>query len=123
MDVLQIYQCFCEKTRLRIVHLLLGGPMCVCHLQAALEEPQVKISRHLAYLKDRQMVEAERSGHWMIYRIPAKPPSLLRLHLTCLQDGVSEEKVFQADLARWKLLRRELDVQSACSARQPLIQA
>ena len=49
MDLVQIYQCFCDLTRLRILHLLTKSPLCVCHFQDILREPQVKISKHLAY--------------------------------------------------------------------------
>ncbi|PYK63832.1 MAG: ArsR family transcriptional regulator, partial [Verrucomicrobia bacterium] len=48
MDLIQIYQCFCDRTRLRILHLLRRSPLCVCHFQDILDEPQVKISKHLA---------------------------------------------------------------------------
>ena len=72
MDLVSIYECLCDRTRLRIIHLLGSGPLCVCHLQEILEEPQVKISKHLSYLKERAMVEAERQANWMIYRLPAK---------------------------------------------------
>jgi DNA-binding transcriptional ArsR family regulator len=49
MDLIQIYQCFCDRTRLRILHLLTKSSLCVCHFQDILGEPQVKISKHLAY--------------------------------------------------------------------------
>ena len=48
LDLVRIHKRLCEKTRLRIVNLLLQGPLCVCHLQEALREPQVKISRPAA---------------------------------------------------------------------------
>ncbi len=48
MSLIQIYQCLCDETRLRILHLLQDGELCVCHFQQILEEPQVKISKHLA---------------------------------------------------------------------------
>ena len=57
MDLVSIYQCLCDHTRLRILHALTGGPLCVCHLQEILGEPQVKVSKHLAYLKQHGMVE------------------------------------------------------------------
>ena len=60
MDLIQIYQCFCDRTRLRILNLLAQGPLCVCHFQEILGEPQVKISKHLGYLKEREIVVAER---------------------------------------------------------------
>jgi ArsR family transcriptional regulator len=56
MDLVQIYECLCDQTRLRILHLLSQTPLCVCHFQEILEEPQVKISKHLAYLRNRGLV-------------------------------------------------------------------
>ena len=72
MDLIQIYQCFCDRTRLRILHLLTQTPLCVCHFQDILDEPQVKISKHLAYLRERGLVVAEREQNWMIYSLPEK---------------------------------------------------
>ena len=51
MKLLQIYRCFCDETRLRILHLLTQGPLCVCHFQNILQVPQVAVSKHLAYLR------------------------------------------------------------------------
>src|SRR6266513_1672623 len=48
MDLIRIYQCFCDRTRLRILHLLTRSPLSVSLLQNILAEPQVKISKHLA---------------------------------------------------------------------------
>lgn len=100
MDLVQIHECLCDRTRLRIVHLLLDGPLCVCHLQEGLGEPQVKISRHLAYLRRRGMVAAERCGQWMIYRLPSDPPATLAAQLACLQDCCGEDRIFARDRTR-----------------------
>ena len=62
-----------QHARRRVLHVLAQGPLCVCHFQEILREPQVKISKHLAYLRARGMVACERQGNWMIYRLPAKP--------------------------------------------------
>jgi ArsR family transcriptional regulator len=40
MKLVQIYRCFCDETRLRMLHLLTRGPLCVCHFQDILREPQ-----------------------------------------------------------------------------------
>ena len=71
-ELCQVYRCLCDKTRLRILNLLSDGALCVCHLQEILEEPQVKISKHLAYLKTHDLVESERRANWMIYQIQKK---------------------------------------------------
>ena len=100
MDLLNIYQCLCDRTRLRILNLLGRGPLCVCHFQAALGEPQVKISKHLAYLRGRGLVRWKRRGNWVVYSLPAKPSRELAANLACLQDCAAEDAVFRRDIAR-----------------------
>ena len=98
MELIQIYQCFCDATRLRVVHLLTRGPLCVCHFQKILDIPQTKVSQHLAYLRKHGLVECTRRGTWMIYSLPCKPSLELEANLKCLQDCVSTDKRFRADL-------------------------
>ena len=104
MELVQIYECLCDVTRLRLLHVLAQGPLCVCHFQEILGEPQVKISKHLAYLRARGLVEVEREGNWMVYELPAKPSRELKVNLACLQDCAREDPVFKRDLARLKKL-------------------
>src|SRR5204863_2225656 len=94
MDLVQIYQCFCDRTRLRILNLLAKSPLCVCHFQTILGEPQVKISKHLGYLRERGMVDVERDQHWMVYSLPKKRSAELETNLKCLRDCVHSDKVF-----------------------------
>ena len=106
MDLVQIYQCFCDRTRLRILHLLSKSPLCVCHFQTILGEPQVKISKHLSYLRERGMVEAERDQNWMVYSLPQKRAPELVANLKCLQDCVQSDKVFARDLKKLSLIQK-----------------
>jgi ArsR family transcriptional regulator len=108
MELVQIYECLCDVTRLRLLNVLAQGPLCVCHFQEILGEPQVKISKHLAYLRARGLVEAERAGNWMVYRLPAKPSRELKANLACLQDCARENLHFQRDLVRLKKLAPRL---------------
>src|SRR3954464_12662548 len=98
MDLIQIYQCFCDPTRLRILHLLTQTPLCVCLFQENSDEPQVKISKHLAYLRERGMVVAERDQNWMIYSLPKKREAELEANLKCLQDCVQTDPIFKREL-------------------------
>ena len=66
-----------DPTRLRIVNLLFAErELCVCDLQAVLDAPQSKTSRHLGYLRRTGLVSARRVDQWMYYSIP--PASALR---------------------------------------------
>jgi ArsR family transcriptional regulator, arsenate/arsenite/antimonite-responsive transcriptional repressor len=97
MNLIRIYECFCDKTRLRILNLLTRTPLCVCNFQEILGEPQVKVSKHLAYLRSRGMVEAVREGNWIIYSLPEKRSSELEKNLKCLQDCAQSDQLFKTD--------------------------
>ena len=118
VNLVSIHECLCDRTRLRIMNLLLDGPLCVCHLQEVLREPQVKVSRHLAYLRERGLLAAERCGQWMIYSLPQNPPSALAAQLACLQDASAEEPVFRQDKQRLAKLRKNLTPDSPSCVRQ-----
>jgi DNA-binding transcriptional ArsR family regulator len=104
MKLVQIYQCLCDQTRLRILNLLQAGELCVCHLQEILGEPQVKISKHLAYLRTHGLVVGRKEKNWMIYSLPGRPSGTLSANLACLQDCAGEDPVFRADSARLRKL-------------------
>lgn len=102
MELVKIYECLCDPTRLRLLNVLAQGPVCVCHFQDVLGEPQVKISKHLAYLRERGLVESERQGNWVIYVLAAKPSRELQVNLACLQECAQSIPVLKRDLARLK---------------------
>jgi ArsR family transcriptional regulator, arsenate/arsenite/antimonite-responsive transcriptional repressor len=106
MDLINIYQCFCDRTRLRILHLLAHSPLCVCHFQAILSEPQVKVSKHLAYLRTRGLVATNREQNWIIYSLPKRPATELNKNLKCLQDCVQTDAIFKRDLEKLAKLRK-----------------
>jgi ArsR family transcriptional regulator len=110
VEIVSVYKCLCDVTRLRILNLLNRGPLCVCYLQEILEEPQVKISKHLSYLKQHGLIECERRANWSIYRLPKKTNRLLSENLKCLQDLAGDEKPFKVDLRRLD----KLDASPAC---------
>lgn len=105
--LIEVYNCLCDETRLRIVHLLAQGPLCVCHLQDLLGLGQVAVSKHLAYLRKRGMVESRRHEQWMIYSLPAVPSPALDWQLRCLQDCLGTHPVFREDLHKLKQLQPE----------------
>ncbi len=69
MDCVSIYKSLAEESRLRILNLLRKGPLCVCHVQEALQMPQSKVSKQLAYLKKHGLLESRRHNNWTIYDI------------------------------------------------------
>ncbi|ART79377.1 metalloregulator ArsR/SmtB family transcription factor [Oceanisphaera avium] len=67
---LLFFKCLADDTRLTSLLLLFEyQELCVCDLQQALELSQPKVSRHLAELKKHQLLEDERRGRWVYYRL------------------------------------------------------
>lgn len=109
MKLVELYQCLCDTTRVRIVHLLARKSLCVCHIQEILGERQVKVSKHLAYLKARGVVEVRRDANWRIYHLPSNPSSLLKANLDCLTGCEADEPVLSRDAARLRKLQGRFD--------------
>jgi len=74
------------------------SPLCVCHFQEILAEPQVKISKHLAYLRSKGVVITEREQNWIVYSLPERRAAELEKNLKCLQDCVRSDPQFKRDL-------------------------
>lgn len=108
-EYVKIYRCLCDLTRLRILGLLLDGPLCVCHIQGILKVPQPKISRQLNLMKKSGLLESTRENNWSIYRIASRPTPVLVSNLKCLQDARSEMSFFRQDKEnREKVIERLL---------------
>src|ERR1051325_4436852 len=73
--LIEIYNCLCDETRLRIVHLLAKSPLCVCHLQDILGLTQVAASKPLAYLRQKGLADSRRHEQWMILLAAGATPA------------------------------------------------
>lgn len=100
MPIGPIYDALADSTRRRILHLLNRGPLCVCHFQAILGEPQVKVSKHLAYLRQRKLVVALRRKKWVIYSLPTRPSHALAANLHCLATCAADDPLLRRDIVR-----------------------
>jgi ArsR family transcriptional regulator len=64
-----LFKALADTTRLRILRLLMAGEVCVCHIHEALNIPQSRASRHLAYLRRAGLVTTRRQGLWVHYSL------------------------------------------------------
>ncbi len=95
-----IFRALADQTRLRILHLLQSGELCVCHIVSVLEVPQPTASRHLAYLRRARLVVARKEGQWMHYSLAPARGKAHRMLLECLAQCYLEEPVFRNDKDR-----------------------
>jgi DNA-binding transcriptional ArsR family regulator len=60
-----------EPTRLRLLALITQGELSVSDLAAAVGQSEPRVSRHLRILADAGLIERQRQGQWVHYRVPA----------------------------------------------------
>ncbi|MBI1820280.1 MAG: metalloregulator ArsR/SmtB family transcription factor [Nitrospirae bacterium] len=106
-----LFKALSDETRLRILNLLTGGEVCVCHLTEALQVGQSKVSRHLSYLKNAGWVEDRRDGLWVYYRLVPAKTHFHRKEMEALTLCFQENKSFRQDI---KTLRRILKSNGLC---------
>ena len=61
-----------DRVRLRLLSVVAshsGGEACVCDLSAGIELTQPTISHHLKVLRTAGLLECERRGSWVYYRM------------------------------------------------------
>ena len=101
-----IFRAFSDRTRLRILYLLVDGEMCVGDLVEILQLPQPTVSRHLAYLRKARLVDVRKDGLWAYYSLmPAQSDFQSKLY-ECLEGCFGEVPELKADARRAKTVKR-----------------
>lgn len=106
--LVRVFRALGDETRLRLVVLLSGGELCVCHLVAALEQSQPLVSRHLATLRAAGLVRSRREGGWVYYELVEQADPAVERVLRELTASVTGPTL-AADLER---LRRSIGPQA-----------
>lgn len=66
----QIFKSMSEEARVRILHLLhRNGEMTISDLEHILDFTQTKTSRHIAYLRNSNIINARKVDQWVFYSI------------------------------------------------------
>jgi ArsR family transcriptional regulator len=76
----QTFRALGDPVRLRLVSLIgahQGGEVCVCDLTSAFSLTQPTISHHLKVLREAGIIDSERRGTWVYYRLV--PDALSRM--------------------------------------------
>ncbi|WP_422674137.1 metalloregulator ArsR/SmtB family transcription factor [Billgrantia antri] len=84
----RLFKCLADETRLLVTLLILReGELCVCEMTHALGESQPKVSRHLAQLRECELLQDRRDGQWVYYGLAADMPSWIMAALAAAERG------------------------------------
>ena len=96
----RLFKAFSDPVRLRIINLLAGHEVCVCHLHEALGLPQPTVSRHLAYLRRMGVVAGRKDGLWVHYRLSEASTGLHRVLIEAATPTLAELAAMRVDRER-----------------------
>lgn len=96
----RVFRALADRTRLRILALLMTGEVCVCHIHETLRLPQPKVSRHLAYLRRTGLVATRKDGLWVHYRLAAVSDPVLRTVRDAVTHALWHVPAVQRDAKR-----------------------
>ncbi|MBQ0926648.1 ArsR/SmtB family transcription factor [Saccharopolyspora endophytica] len=88
-DLAKVFKAIGEPVRLRLLSLIAshaGGEACVCDLTDAFELSGPTISHHLKVLREAGVIEGDRRGTWIYYRVKPDTLRLLSESLAPAQD-------------------------------------
>jgi ArsR family transcriptional regulator len=100
------FRAFSDQTRLRILHLLQGGELCVGDLVEIINVPQPTASRHLAYLRRAGLVQTRKRGAWTFYLLTPARTLFEKKLMECLTNCFDEVPEIQKDATRAAKLRK-----------------
>jgi ArsR family transcriptional regulator len=104
-DLEKIFKALGDKSRLRILKMLEVRPMCVCEIRYILKLSQPTVSGHLKVLKEAGLLEDEKNGLWVTYRLRKDKLNANILNLLKNLDG---DEGVKEDLRLVKTISREV---------------
>jgi ArsR family transcriptional regulator, arsenate/arsenite/antimonite-responsive transcriptional repressor len=100
LPVDRLFRAFSDRTRLRILHLVHDGELCVCDLVSILRMPQPTVSRHLAHLRRAGLVRVRKERSWCYYSLAEPRNGFHAKLLDCLRSCFTDVPELGRDSAR-----------------------
>lgn len=105
---IRVMKALSDPSRVRLVKILEHKPLCVCELQNLVGLAQSTVSKHMRILEEAGLVDFNKEGSWIIYRLTRGEDSeYARVMLENLQDWLSDDETLQDMIARLPQVDRE----------------
>ena len=75
-DFLSITKALSNENRVRVLIALSSGELCVCQVIELLKLAPSTVSKHMSILKQARLIEGNKNGKWVYYRLPIKTSSV-----------------------------------------------
>jgi ArsR family transcriptional regulator len=107
MELVKVLKALGDENRVRILNLLRKRNMCVCELESVLQITQSNVSRHLQKLKEADIIDFEKQGLYVFYKINDPILEQYPFIQNILKRELDRINKLGEDLARLERLKRD----------------
>lgn len=122
-DFLSITKALGDENRVRILMALRSGELCVCQVTELLKLAPSTVSKHISILKQARLVESNKNGKWVYYRLPDRTSSVAAEAIAWATKHLSSDAKIGTDARTLKAIVKKHPVE-ACrkqrDSRKPL---
>ncbi len=113
-EIISIAKALADESRLRALMALRHHELCVCQIVELLGLAPSTVSKHMSILRQAGLVDGEKRGRWMYYRLPDEAPEGARQAIEWACDSSAEDGRVKEDAARLKRIRK-MDPEELCN--------
>lgn len=112
-DIVTFSKALADETRWRIVRMVTDEALCVCELADILKMPQSSVSSHVQVIRKAGLLDTEKCGKWVYYRLALNHRRLLSLLGEFFEVTTASDATLKADAKRAEKRLAERD-ESCC---------
>ena len=113
-NIIDITKALSDPNRVRALMLLADGPLCVCQIIEMLGLAPSTTSKHMSILRQAGLVEADKQGRWMHYRLTGKDASQqVCKAIQWITSGLKDDPQIRQDKIKLKKLLK-VDKEALC---------
>ncbi len=97
-QILAIARALADENRLRALLVLGDQEICACQLIELLQLAPSTVSKHMSILKQARLVEGQKKGRWMHYRLPPETaPAIVHQAIAWVRQAASGDQRVSGD--------------------------
>ena len=110
-DFLSITKALSDENRVRVLMALNVGELCVCQIIELLKLAPSTVSNHMSILKQARLVEGEKNGKWVYYRLAAGAPKAAAEAIEWSRRHLLSEATIKRDAKNLKAIIKQHPVE------------
>ncbi len=105
----KIFKALADPNRVRIMKMLERKQLCVCEVTEILNLSTSTVSSHLSLLRQAGLIDYEKNGKWVDYKINRESRNLILNQIIALLPAwLNDEEIVKIDLEKLKTADRNL---------------